>query len=107
MKPARTSRLGARPNPGFQREVSEAQVDSYFEENKWASAIDLNIVENSLLPTRHFFGRFSDSVRVWINETSTPQEAVRDAVDIEVEDALRAEGIDIRNKTVTVPMARE
>jgi small-conductance mechanosensitive channel len=60
-----------------------------------------------LLPTRHFFGRFVDSVRVWINETSTPQEAVRDAVELEIQEALRAEGIDLRNKTVTVPMARD
>ena len=107
MKPSKTSRFGARPNPGFQKDVSEALVDSYFEENKWASTIDLDIVENSLLPTRHFFGRFVDSVRVWINETSTPQEAVRDAVELEIQEALRAEGIDLRNKTVTVPMARD
>lgn len=60
-----------------------------------------------MLPTRHFFGRFVDSVRVWINETSTPQEAVRDAVELEIQEALRAEGIDLRNKTVTVPMARD
>ena len=60
-----------------------------------------------MLPTRHFFNRFSDSVRVWINETSTPQEDVREAVHVEIEDAFREEGIDIRNKTVTVPMARE
>lgn len=46
-------------------------------------------------------------MRVWINETSTPQEDVRDAVDIEIQEALRAEGIDLRNKTVTVPMARD
>jgi len=107
MKPARTSRLGARPNPGFQKDVSEGLVDSYFEENKWASTIDLDIVENSLLPNRHFFQRFTDSVRVWINESSTPQPEVRDAVDLEIQDALRAEGIDLRNKTVTVPMARD
>ena len=107
MKPSRTNRLGSRANPGFDKEVSEGLVDSYFEENQLASNIDLNIVENSLLPTRHFFNRFSDSVRVWINETSTPQEDVREAVHVEIEDALREEGIDIRNKTVTVPMARE
>lgn len=66
----------------------------------------MKIVENSLLPTRHFFQKFSDSVRIWINETSTPQTAERDAVELEIQDALRAQGIDLRNKTVTVPMAR-
>ena len=66
------TRLGARLNPGFEKDVSDAQVESYFAENKYAKDIDLDIVENALLPTRHFFERFSDSVRVWINETSTP-----------------------------------
>ena len=66
------SRLGARPNPGFEKDVSDGKVESYFAENKFAKDINLDIVENALLPTRHFFERFSDSVRVWINETSTP-----------------------------------
>jgi hypothetical protein len=107
MKPSKVGRLGLRPNPGFKSIISDAEVDSYFAPNKFASGIDLDIVENSLLPTRHFFERFSDSVRVFINETSSPQEEIRDAVKLEVEECLRAEGIDIRDKTVTVPMARE
>jgi len=59
------------------------------------------------LPTRHFARKYPDSVRIYINETSDPQEDVRDGVDIEIREALRAEGIDIRNKTITVPMARD
>jgi hypothetical protein len=82
-------------------------VDSYFSENKWANKIDLDIVENSLLPTRHFFEKFSDSIRVYINESSTPQAEIRDAVELEVKEILRTEGIDMRDKTVTVPMARD
>jgi len=94
-------------NPGFDKNISDAQVDSYFEENKLSAQIDLDIVENSLLPTRHFFERFTDSVRIWMNETSTPQEDVREAVDLEIKDALRTEGINLLDKTVTIPMARE
>lgn len=59
------------------------------------------------MPTRHFARKYPDSVRIYINETSDPQEDVRDGVDIEIREALRAEGIDIRNKTITVPMARD
>ena len=69
--------------------------------------IDLGIVENSLLPTRHFFDRFTDSLRVWINETSTPQEEVRQAVEYEIKDVLRSEGINILDKTLTIPVARQ
>ena len=32
---------------------------------------------------------------------------MRDAVELEIQDALRAEGINLRDKTVTVPMARK
>ena len=46
-------------------------------------------------------------MRVWINESSTPQPEVRDAIELEVKEVLRAEGIDLRDKTVTVPMARD
>jgi len=47
-------------------------VDSYFEENEFTKRIDLDVVEGSLLPTRHFFEQFADSVRVYINGTATP-----------------------------------
>lgn len=83
-KPSKTGRLGFRPNPGFKKEVSDKEVESYFEENKYAAKIDLDIVENSLLPTRHFFERFTDSIRVYINETSSPQPEIREAVKYEV-----------------------
>ena len=72
MKPSKTSRYGNRPNPGFKKDISANEVESYFKENKYANQIDLDIVENSLLPTRHFFEKFSDSIRVYINESSTP-----------------------------------
>jgi hypothetical protein len=32
---------------------------------------------------------------------------VREAVELELQEALRVEGIDLRNRTVTVPLARE
>jgi len=59
-------------NPGFSTDVSAERVDSYFEENEFTKRIDLDVVEGSLLPTRHFFEQFADSVRVYINGTSTP-----------------------------------
>ena len=102
MKPKRS----ALQNPGFSSSVSSSEVDSYFETNPESHKIDLGIVENSLLPTRHFFERFTDSLRVWINESSTPQAEVRQAVEYEIKDVLRSEGINILDKTLTIPVAR-
>lgn len=107
MRPSMHGQHLVRPNPGFLQEVSDDLVRSYFAENEWARRIDLDVVENALLPTRHFFTKFADSVRIYINETSTPQQEVRDAVELEIQDALRAEGIDLRHKAVTVPLARK
>ena len=103
MKPKRKTLV----NPGFKSDISQSQVDSYFEHNPLTDTIDLGIVENSLLPTRHFFDRFTESLRVWINETSTPQEEVRQAVEYEIKDVLRSEGINILDKTLTIPVARQ
>jgi hypothetical protein len=50
---------------------------------------------------------FPDSLRVYLNEHASPDPSVRMAVDYEVEDILRTEGLDMKNKTFSVPMARE
>lgn len=98
---------GQRSDPGFNKDNSEALIESYFQENPQTKQIDLDVVENSLLPTRQFFERFTDSIRVYINESSTPQESVRDAVELEINDLLRTEGINLLDKTVSIPLARE
>ena len=38
---------------------------------------------------------------------STPQEEVRKAVELEIKDVLRTEGINMLDKTATIPLARE
>jgi hypothetical protein len=45
-------------------------------------------------------------VRLWVNETSTTQKDVRAYFDIELKEALREQGIDIRDKAMTVKSAR-
>ena len=41
-----------------------------------------------MLPTRHFYEKFTDSVRIWVNETSSPEIDVREGVEIEIPGAL-------------------
>lgn len=107
MKPSGNGAHVKRQNPGFNREVTDEQVESYFAANPLASRINLDIVEKSLLPTRHFHNKFTDSLRTFINETSTNDPDVRDAVELEIKEQMRTLGIDFRNKTLTVPMARD
>ena len=73
----------------FNKKVSDSDLSKYFEESKWSKEINLGIVENALLPTRHYYQRFSDQVRLWLNEESTTQSKIRDDFDMEAKEALR------------------
>jgi hypothetical protein len=66
----------------------------------------VGIVENSLLPTRHYFRRFNDSVRLWLNEESTTRDVQRDILDKEAKESLLVYGIDVRDKALTTKTAR-
>lgn len=95
------------PIPEFTRDVSEAQVDSYFEPNPLGAHIDLEIVENCLLPTKHFYEKYVDSIRVFLNEHREPQSRVREAVELEVKEYFRSEGLNMNDKNFTVTQARD
>jgi len=94
-------------NPGFSKKVSNDYIETLFSENPLAKKIDLEIVENCLLPTRHFYKNFSDSLRVYLNELVSYQPKVRETIDYEILKLLREYGIDYRNKTLKIPEARK
>jgi hypothetical protein len=73
----------------FNKKVKDSDLAKYFEESKWSKEINVGIVENALLPTRHYYQRFSDQVRLWLNEESTTQSRIRDDFDLEAKHALR------------------
>lgn len=55
MKPGKQ---GTRPE--FSKNVSDDQVKAYFEKNKWAEGVELDVVEKAMLPTRFYYEKFSD-----------------------------------------------
>jgi len=98
---------GNRLNPGFASSISDQKVDSFFAENPMSAKFPLKVVENALLPTREYFRLFPDSMRIYLNETLSYNHDMRRAIDLEIKELLREEGIDFRNKTITVPYLRE
>ena len=82
-------------------------LDSYFEGADWAKDISVGAMAHALLPTRHFYERFGDHVRLWINEESTHQDEIRSSFDIEAKEALQEQGIDVRDRALTMQSARE
>lgn len=93
-------------SPKFNKNVSEDEVNSYFRPNRFTEAVELDIVEKALLPTRHYFEDWSDQVRLWVNEESTPQAEVRRHFDFELLQVLQSKGIDLRDRALDVPTAR-
>jgi hypothetical protein len=59
-----------------------------------------------MLPTRFYYEKFSDQVRLWVNEDSTPQPEVREHFEFELKESLREAGIDIRDRAMTIESAR-
>jgi len=55
MKPGKS---GA--SPAFSQDISADQLASYFEVNKFASAVELDVVAKAMLPTRFYYEKFSD-----------------------------------------------
>lgn len=67
----------------------------------------MDLVEKAMLPTRFYYEKFSDQVRLWVNEESTPQPDVREHFEVELKEALREQGIDLRDRALTIESARE
>ena len=82
-------------------------MDSLFEPSLESKAMDVGAVQYALLPTRHHYERFSDHVRLWINEETTNQDDIRFRFDEQAKDALREIGIDVRDKALTMESARK
>jgi hypothetical protein len=61
----------------------QSEIDRYFEDSVYAKGVNLEVVENALLPTKIYYERFSDQVRLWLNETSATQVHVRKVFDLE------------------------
>lgn len=90
------------PNAASYPDSSKASLDPFFEGASWAKSVNVGAMENALLPTRHHYQRFTDQVRLWINEESTHQDELRPFFDYEAKQALQELGIDVRDKGLTI-----
>ena len=88
------------------RKIKDSDLDAYFEGAPWAKGINVGAMEHALLPTRHYYERFGDQVRLWINEESTVQDNLREHFDYEAKEALQKVGIDVRDRGLTMESAR-
>jgi len=59
-----------------------------------------------MLPTRFYYEKYTDTMRLWINESSTTQAEIREGFDEEVKEVLQTHGIDVRDRALTVSAVR-
>ena len=55
-------------NPGFEKDIKDREIDRFFEPTPESKRVSVGSVKYALLPTRHTYERFSDHLRLWINE---------------------------------------
>ena len=106
MKP-KSKNAAYKTAPAWDKNVKESDLVRYFDPSKWSEQVNLGIVENALLPTRHFYERFTDQVRLWLNEESSTNEMIRKEFDIAAKESLKEQGIDVRDKALTPRTARD
>ena len=94
---------GTRKNPGFNKKIlTENEINKYFEPSNLSKKVNVGAVRHALLPTRHHFERFTDHLRIWINEESCSDDRIRGEFDAQAKQALRQHGIDVRDKALTI-----
>ena len=81
-------------------------MERYFDQHPLAKSIKIDVVEHALLPTKNFYDRFTDQVRLWLNQTTTTQPIVREAFAEEAKHALLEQGVDVRDMALSPEIAR-
>ena len=85
--------------------VDESAIDDYF--NGSLDKFLLNFHNGAPMPTRHYWKKYPDILRLWLCERSTWVTELRNDFDAEVRVALRNEGIDVRDSSLSFESARK
>jgi hypothetical protein len=88
-------------SPEFRKNITNDEVLKFFAKNKHSEAVQLDVVENAMLPARFYYDEFTDHVRLWLNQASTTQQEVRETFHEELQMTLRKAGIDVRDRALT------
>lgn len=83
-------------NVTAQTPMTAALVDSYFDTPAEYKHVELDIKDHAPLPTRSYYDKYADHMRLLMNEHSSDKLTIRTGYDREVQSELRQFGIDIR-----------
>ena len=69
--------------------MTQSEIEKYFEPSELSKKVNVGAVRHALLPTRHHFERFTDHIRIWINEESSSDDRIREVFDEQAKEALK------------------
>lgn len=71
-------------------------IEEYFKTPAEYKHVDIIAKDHAPLPTRHYYDKYADHMRLLMNEHSTENFSIRTGYNREVQSELRELGIDIR-----------
>jgi len=82
-------------------------IEEYFKTPSEYKNVDLLVKKNALIPTRKYFGKYADHMRLLSNEHNSTNFGIRKGYKREVQSELREQGIDIRDSGLTTQIIRD
>ena len=79
-----------------QTPITKELIEGYFNTPAEYKHVNLEIKDHAPLPTRDYYDKYADHMRLLMNEHSSEKMAIRTGYDREVQSELREVGIDIR-----------
>ena len=79
-----------------QTPITKELIEGYFKTPAEYKHVNLEIKDHAPLPTRDYYDKYADHMRLLMNEHSSEKMAIRTGYDREVQSELREVGIDIR-----------
>lgn len=86
--------------------MTQALIEEYFKAPTEYKNVDLIVKHHAPLPTRHYYEKYADHMRLLMNEHNSTMVGIREGYKREVQNELREQGIDIRDHGLTTQIIR-
>jgi hypothetical protein len=87
--------------------ITESLVEEYFKKPEEYKYVNLEAKKHAPLPTKKYYKKYADHMRLLMNEHNSMSEQIRLGYDREVQNQLREVGIDIRDSGLTAQIIRD
>ena len=86
--------------------MSKELIEEFFKTPEEYKYVNLEVTKHAPLPTRKYYQKYGDHMRLLMNEHNSYHVSIRNGYDREVQSELREVGIDIRDSGLTPQIIR-